>query len=44
VKQLLRSTWVRVGLGLVFMAVVGLLLFWRGPSLHGLGSAFSAVA
>jgi uncharacterized protein (TIRG00374 family) len=43
VKNLLRSTWVRVGLGLVFMAVVGLLLFWRGPSLHGIGTAFSAV-
>ena len=42
-KQLLRSPWVRVGLGLVFMAVVGLLLFWRGPSLSGIGSAFSAV-
>jgi uncharacterized protein (TIRG00374 family) len=25
------------------MAVVGLLLFWRGPSLHGIGVAFSAV-
>jgi uncharacterized protein (TIRG00374 family) len=25
------------------MAVVGLLLFWRGPSLHGIGTAFSAV-
>jgi len=43
VKQLLRSPWVRVALGLVFMAVVGLLLFWRGPSLHGIGTAFSAV-
>jgi uncharacterized protein (TIRG00374 family) len=43
VKQLLRSTWMRVALGVLFMAVVGLLLFWRGPSLHGLGTAFSAV-
>jgi uncharacterized protein (TIRG00374 family) len=43
VKQLLGSTWFRVALGIVFMAVVGLLLFWRGPSLHGLGVAFSAV-
>jgi len=43
VKQLLRSPWVRVVLGLVFMAVVGLLLFWRGPSLRGIGTAFSAV-
>ena len=42
-KQLLRSPWVRVVLGLVFMAVVGLLLFWRGPSLRGIGTAFSAV-
>jgi uncharacterized protein (TIRG00374 family) len=43
VKQLVGSTWFRVALGIVFMAVVGLLLFWRGPSLHGLGVAFSAV-
>jgi uncharacterized protein (TIRG00374 family) len=43
VRNILGSTWVRVGLGLVFMAVVGLLLFWRGPSLHGIGTAFSAV-
>jgi glycosyltransferase 2 family protein len=43
VKNLLRSTWFRVGLGLLFMVVVGLLLFWRGPSLHGIGTAFSAV-
>ena len=42
-KQLVRSTWFRVALGIVFMAVVGLLLFWRGPSLHGIGTAFSAV-
>ena len=42
-KQLLRSTWFRVVLGLLFMAGVGLLLFWRGPSLHGLAAAFSAV-
>jgi uncharacterized protein (TIRG00374 family) len=43
VKKLLGSTWVRVGIGILFMAVVGLLLFWRGPSLHGIGVAFSAV-
>lgn len=43
-KNLLRSMWVRVGLGLVFMVVVGLLLFWRGPSLRGIGDAFSAVS
>jgi uncharacterized protein (TIRG00374 family) len=43
VKNLLRSTWFRVALGLLFMVVVGLLLFWRGPSLHGIGTAFSAV-
>jgi uncharacterized protein (TIRG00374 family) len=43
VKQLVGSRWFRVALGIVFMAVVGLLLFWRGPSLHGLGVAFSAV-
>ena len=42
-KRLLGSTWVRIALGIVFMAVVGLLLFWRGPSLHGIGTAFSAV-
>jgi uncharacterized membrane protein YbhN (UPF0104 family) len=44
VKALVRTTWFRVVLGIVFMAVVGLLLFFRGPSLHGLGTAFSAVA
>ena len=43
-KALVRTTWFRVVVGLVFMAIVGLLLFWRGPSLHGLGTAFSAVA
>jgi uncharacterized protein (TIRG00374 family) len=43
VKDILRSTWFRVGLGLLFMVVVGLLLFWRGPSLHGIATAFSAV-
>jgi len=43
VKRLLRSTWFRVALGILFMAVVGLLLFWRGPSLHGIGVAFSSV-
>jgi glycosyltransferase 2 family protein len=43
VRNLLGSTWVRVALGLLFMVVVGLLLFWRGPSLHGIGTAFSAV-
>ena len=42
-KRLLRSTWFRVALGILFMAVVGLLLFWRGPSLHGIGVAFSSV-
>ena len=42
-KALFRSPWTRAALGLVFMAVVGLLLFYRGPSLHGIGSAFSAV-
>jgi glycosyltransferase 2 family protein len=43
VKAVVRTTWFRIGLGLVFGALVGLLLFWRGPSLHGLGTAFSAV-
>jgi uncharacterized protein (TIRG00374 family) len=43
VKQLHRSTWARLALGIVFAAVVVLLLFWRGPSLHGIGTAFSAV-
>ncbi|MES1246129.1 MAG: lysylphosphatidylglycerol synthase transmembrane domain-containing protein [Actinomycetota bacterium] len=42
-KQILRSPWVRAALGLLFMAVVLALLFWRGPSLHGIGDAFSAV-
>lgn len=42
-RKLLGSTWARVAVGVVFMVVVGLLLFWRGPSLHGIGSAFSAV-
>jgi uncharacterized protein (TIRG00374 family) len=43
VKQLIRWAWFRIVLGVAFMAVVGLLLFWRGPSLHGIGVAFSAV-
>jgi uncharacterized protein (TIRG00374 family) len=42
-KQLLRWAWFRIALGILFIAVVGLLLFWRGPSLHGIGVAFSAV-
>ena len=42
-KKLLRSPWFRAALGILFMVVVGLLLFWRGPSLHGIGTAFSAV-
>ena len=40
---LLRSTWVRVALGLAFIGIVVALLFWRGPSLRGIGDAFAAV-
>jgi uncharacterized protein (TIRG00374 family) len=43
VKDLLRKPWVRALAGLLVMAVALLLLFWRGPSLHGIGDAFSAV-
>jgi uncharacterized protein (TIRG00374 family) len=41
--RLLRSPWVRVALGVTFMAVVVLLFFWRGPSLRAIGDAFTAV-
>ncbi|HEY3543188.1 MAG TPA: lysylphosphatidylglycerol synthase transmembrane domain-containing protein [Gaiellaceae bacterium] len=40
---LLRSTWVRVALGLAFIGIVVALLIWRGPSLRGIGDAFAAV-
>jgi uncharacterized protein (TIRG00374 family) len=43
VKKLARSPWVRAAVGLLFMAIVLLLLFWRGPSLRGVGDAFSSV-
>jgi uncharacterized protein (TIRG00374 family) len=43
VRELLGSTWFRIVATLAFAAVVVLLLVYRGPSLDGLGSAFSAV-
>jgi uncharacterized protein (TIRG00374 family) len=39
----LHSTWARVALGVVFMAAVVVLFLWRGPSLHAIGDAFTAV-
>jgi uncharacterized protein (TIRG00374 family) len=39
----LKSPWLRAGVGLLFMAGVILLLIWRGPSLHDIGDAFTAV-
>ena len=41
--KFLRSMWFRVGVGLVVMGVALLLLFERGPSLHDIASAFTAV-
>jgi uncharacterized protein (TIRG00374 family) len=39
----IRNRWIRVVAALVFLGIVALLLFWRGPSLNGIGDAFSAV-
>ena len=41
--KILKSLWFRIAVALVFMAVVLLLLFERGPSLNDLKSAFTAV-
>jgi uncharacterized protein (TIRG00374 family) len=41
--SIFRATWVRVLAALLFAALVVGLLLWRGPSLHGLAQAFSAV-
>jgi uncharacterized protein (TIRG00374 family) len=41
--SVVRSTWFRIAVSLVFMALVVLMLFWRGPSLSGIGDAFTAV-
>jgi glycosyltransferase 2 family protein len=41
--KFVRSGWARALAALVFLGIVAVLLFWRGPSLHGIGSAFSAV-
>ena len=38
-----RSLPGRIALVLVFMGAVAALFWWRGPSLHGLGNAFTSV-
>src|SRR5437763_16800486 len=38
-----KSNAARIALTLPLMAVVALLLYWRGPSLRGVGDAFTAV-
>jgi uncharacterized protein (TIRG00374 family) len=43
VKRVVTSWWFRIAAALVFMAVVLLLLFERGPSWHDLADAFTAV-
>jgi glycosyltransferase 2 family protein len=41
--RLPQSNWIRVAVSLFFMAAVGALLWWRGPSLSGIGDAFAQV-
>ena len=41
--RLSRSAWLRAGLALPVAALVVALLWWRGPSLRGIGDAFAAV-
>ena len=42
--KVVRAWWFRAAIALVFMGVVALLLFERGPSWHDLSTAFTAVA
>src|SRR4051812_23378223 len=42
-NEFIRSRWVRGIAALLFAGLVALLFLWRGPSLHGIGSAFASV-
>jgi glycosyltransferase 2 family protein len=41
--KFMRSRWARVAASVVFAGIVALLFFWRGPSLRGIGDAFTTV-